>query len=376
MKSVIVDSEIVTPLGLGLDPCWEGVCRQTCAFKPLDRFDLPSADHCVASTIDGLTYHQSPSLVEQMLAQIFQGKTFPSDIALMLATTTGEVDLLEQTLLQQSSGPNGSLNVLLHNVQEDLGLNGPASLISSACTSSTAAIALASNLIESGVQDAVLVVACDAVTEFVFTGFSSLMALDPDGARPFDADRQGLTVGEAAGYLLLMSEQRARSEGRHCLGRVTGWGLSNDANHMTGPCRRGDGLARAIRQALRVADRSVDDIGMICAHGTGTRYNDTMEMLAFKQVFPQPRPVFSVKGILGHTMGAAGLLETLMTLKALAEKVVPASAGIAKLDEDMVDWVVTEQTSLQGGSLGLTTNSGFGGANGALILAVHEDDVC
>ena len=368
MKSVVVDSEIVTPFGLGLETCWDHLRRGRCAVKPVERFDVSAFGSSVASTIEGLLYHQGPSLVWQMLTQL-SPKAIPGDAALMLATTTGEVDLLEQTVLEEiDQGPEGQLNVLLKRVRDLFGLCGKASIVSSACTSSTAAIGLAVASIESGNEDAVLIVACDAVTEFVYTGFSSLMALDPEGARPFDAERQGLSAGEAAGYMLLMSEDRAGRENRSILGYVLGWGLSNDANHITGPARDGDGLARAIRLAIKAAEVDPDKIGFICAHGTRTCYNDAMEMQAFKQVFSQPRPTFSVKGALGHTMGAAGLLEAALTLRALREKTVLPSSRTNIIDDDAKGWVVTEQKR-QDRPVALTTNSGFGGVNAALVIS-------
>jgi len=368
MKVAVVDSEILTPFGLGLETCWDHLSRGCCAVRPVDRFDVSAFGNCVASTIEGLLYHQGPSLVWQMLTQL-PFKEIPGDAALMLATTTGEVDLLEQTILEKTEhGPEGQLNKLLKKVRDLFGIHGKACIVSSACTSSTVAIGLAAASIESGNEDAVLIVSCDAVTEFVYTGFSSLMALDPEGARPFDAERQGLSVGEAAGYMLLMSEDRARRENRSILGYILGWGLSNDANHMTGPARDGDGLARATRLAIRTAEVDPDKIGFICAHGTGTRYNDAMEMQAFKQVFSQPRPTFSVKGALGHTMGAAGLLEAALTLKALREKTVPPSFRINIVDDDAKGWVVTKHKRLDQ-PIALTTNSGFGGVNAALVIS-------
>lgn len=358
----------MTPFGLGVDICLDHLCEGRCAIKPVERFDVSAFSSSVASTIDGLVYHQGPSLVWQMLTQL-SGKPIPGDAALMLATITGEVDLLEQTMLKKiEQGSEGRLNELLKKVYDLYELRGKASIVSSACTSSTAAIGLAAASIEVGTEDAVLVVACDAVTEFLYAGFSSLSALDPEGAKPFDAERQGLTIGEAAGYMLLMSEDRAEQEGRSVLGYVLGWGLSNDANHMTGPSRDGDGLARAIRLAIKTAEVTPEDIGFICAHGTGTRYNDAMEMRAIKKVFSQPRWTFSVKGALGHTMGAAGLLEAVLTLQALRKKIVPPSSGLNKIDDDAKGWVVKEKKK-QELPVALTINSGFGGVNAALVIS-------
>ncbi|MDZ4199550.1 MAG: beta-ketoacyl synthase N-terminal-like domain-containing protein, partial [Kiritimatiellia bacterium] len=243
--------------------------------------------------------------------------------------------------------------------------------VSSACTSSATALAMGAAAIRDRDVDCVLVVACDAVTEFVFTGFSSLMALDPDGAHPFDADRKGLALGEGAAFVLLMSEDRARREGRPVRGELLGWGLSNDANHMTGPSRDGEGLARAVRLALKSSGLDESAPGFICAHGTGTPYNDNMEMLAFRSVFASPRPTFSVKGGLGHTLGAAGLIEAVLTWEYLRLQQVPATVGLRNPDPLAVGWVASSPMPTPC-SLALSTNSGFGGVNSALVLGTAE----
>ena len=130
-------------------------------------------------------------------------------------------------------------------------------------------------MIRNGHADCVLVVACDSVTEFIFSGFSSLMALDREPARPFDRNRAGLNVGEAAAYALIMSEERAARENRPVLGTMAGWGLSDDANHMTGPSRESEGLILAISKALGLGRHRPRRGGFhLSAHGTGTVYND------------------------------------------------------------------------------------------------------
>lgn len=223
-------------------------------------------------------------------------------------------------------------------------------------------------MIERGECDCVAVVACDAVSEFVFSGFASLMALDPDGARPFDSERRGLSVGEAAGFVLLMSPERAKREGRTPLGELAGWGMSNDANHMTGPSRDGAALAHAMDRALKKGAVAPERISFICAHGTGTRYNDSMELKAFKTVFAQPKTIFSVKGGTGHTMGAAGLVETLLALRALEKQIVPQTVALKEVDEEAAEWAFSENTFYNGAEWALSTNSGFGGVNAALLL--------
>ena len=365
--------DLITPYG-GLETSWAGLRSGVSALSRVDRFATTAFQSQMAGMVPGLKYHQGPSLVFQLLEKLFKssGAPIPVDARLLLATTTGEVDLLEQSVLcNAGNAAESGLERLLEKTRMLCGVQDGGMIVSSACTSSTAAIALGAASIREGECDCVLVVACDAVTEFVFAGFSSLMALDPNGARPFDANRKGLSVGEGAGYLLLMSEERARREQRPILGTVAGWGLSNDANHMTGPSRDGAGLAWAIRTALRLADTDEKEIGFICAHGTGTSYNDTMELLAFQSVFSSPCPLFSVKGGMGHTMGAAGLVEAVLTFKCLQEHCVLPTIRLQQPDE-LAAGRVSAKTVPTVARIALSTNAGFGGVNAALVLAAAE----
>jgi 3-oxoacyl-[acyl-carrier-protein] synthase II len=435
MSAVVVERDVVTPWGRGLDACWRGVMTGRPAFSSVERFDTSSMQTHLAATVAGLDPAAPESLVMQMLRPLLgplAGRV-PADTLVLLATTTGEVDLLERHLLNRmtrapdtSDGrrntphldplpqgertkddararaddvacirlplPSGErdgvrvwageppvqidesrLDRLLGRITALLGVDSPGRVVSAACVSSAAAVAQGAALIAAGERDSVLVVGCDAVTEFVYAGFSSLLALDPGGARPFDSARKGLTIGEAAAYALLMSPERAEREGRRRLGRVDGWGLSSDANHMTGPSRDGDGLARAIRRALAKAGMGPAAVGSVSAHGTGTVYNDSMEMKAFRQVFGEtPVPVYSIKGSVGHTMGAAGLLEMLVALQSLQEGVVPPSANLGDVDPEARGWVSPTAVKAGGMRVALSTNSGFGGVNAALVLSPGE----
>jgi 3-oxoacyl-[acyl-carrier-protein] synthase II len=223
-------------------------------------------------------------------------------------------------------------------------------------------------MIRDGERDCVLVVGCDNVSEFVAAGFASLMALDEDMARPFDRDRRGLSLGEAAAFMLLMSEHRASRENRPVLAEISGWGLTGDANHITGPARDGSGLALALRKALQSAGISSDEVGSISAHGTGTLYNDSMEMKAFRSVFAgKPLPTYSVKGGIGHTMGTAGLVDIIVAIKTLMERVVPPTVNLRQVDPEALGWVASEPQPYDA-DVTVSTNSGFGGVNCAVVL--------
>jgi 3-oxoacyl-[acyl-carrier-protein] synthase II len=373
MKAVIVASDLISPYGLGSEACWQGLLSGRTAVTPVQRFNTAAFQSNVAGTISGLAYHGGESLVMQMLGVLFKNNkaAVPRDAKLVLATTKGEIDFLEQSVLTGAGdGSQSVVSNLLGKTAALSGAEGGSMMVSAACTSSAAGIARAAALVKNGHADCVLVVACDGVTEFIFSGFSSLMALDARPARPFDRNRAGLNVGEAAAYALIMSDERARREGRAVQGTIAGWGLSDDANHMTGPSRESEGLILAITKALSSAGAATGDIGFIAAHGTGTVYNDAMEMRAFHAVFKQNAlPVYSVKGGIGHTMGAAGLVETLIALRALQERIVPPTVNLQDADDDAAGWVSGSARPLGSGSMALVTNAGFSGVNTALVLA-------
>ncbi len=374
MKAVVTAYDMLTPFGPGLDACWDAITSGQSAIGKIERFNTSAFMSENAATIMSLRYHDGDSLVLQMLQRLLGVIPAPADSALILATTKGEIDLLERRILGETGIPQDACAPvrLLEKAASLAGVAGPSMVVSAACASGSAAIARGASMICSGRADSVLVIACDAVTEFVFSGFSSLMAMDRRFARPFDRTREGLSLGDAAGYALLMSEQRAESEGREVLGEVAGWGLSDDANHMTGPSRESEGLILAATKALRMAGCDSSAIGMISAHGTGTAYNDAMEMRAFRAVFNEaPRPVYSVKGALGHTMGAAGMLELIIALRALKEGTTPPTVNLSEPDELAAGWVSPKAVGIDRTKMALMTNSGFSGINAALVVAAR-----
>ncbi len=371
IKAVITNYDLVTAYGRGIEPLWDGLLSKKSAIAKVSRFSTKSFLSNNAAIISELDYHEDGSLVMGMLTPLLNKNTslIPSDAFLILATTVGEIDLLEKDLLSGESAPSQARPaVFLEKIKKIVGLKKSGMLISCACASSSSAIAQGTSLIRQGQEDCVLVVAADGVSEFVFSGFSSLMALDKDKARPFDKNRSGLSLGEAAGFVLLMSEERARKEKRKVWLEVAGWGLTCDANHMTGPSRDAGGLITAIRQALDCAGVLPEDIGCISAHGTGTLYNDSMEIKAFKDIFNEEAvPVYSIKGATGHTLGAAGLVETIVVLKGFSEGVIPATVNLEEPDNEACGWVTNLSQPLQR-KVAISNNCGFGGINAALVL--------
>ena len=250
---------------------------------------------------------------------------------------------------------------------------GPVATVSTACASGAAAIGLATGWIRDGRATRVLAGGADALSAFVFSGFDALRALSPTVARPFDAARDGLTLGEGAGFLLLEDEESANLRGARVLARVAGYGSAADAFHMTRPDPRGAGLARAAESALRDAGRSAADVGFVSAHGTGTVFNDAMEEAALAHVLG-PRagsvPVHGLKGAVGHTLGAAGALEAVLCVLVLGGADVPPTAGHRAARAGSPVFVVSGAPYAPRRTIDvvLSTSAAFSGTGAALVL--------
>ncbi len=243
----------------------------------------------------------------------------------------------------------------------------PVSLVLGACASSTLAIGLGRAWLLEDRCDVVLCGGFDAVSVFVAAGFECLRATCGEaGPRPFRADREGLALGEGAAVLALV---RARDLPRSCAtlrGWVNGFGATCDAAHLTAPSPRGEGLARAARAAIE--DAGAPEIELVSAHGTATPQNDAAEAASLGAVLGarlESVPVFSFKGTIGHTLGAAGALETLAATDAMAAAVAPASAGEGPAEGGLV---VLDRSRHHEARAVLKLSSAFGGANAALVL--------
>ena len=371
MKEVVITAAAaVTGLGDTLDRTWDRLLAGECAFAPVDRFDTGAYTCSLAACVPDLVPAANGSRLPSLLDRLMDGfGPVPADSRLLLATTKGAIDLFDRQRPGESlAGREILAGALLADLGRRFGIDGPACNINAACASSTIAVARGAAAIAHGLTETALVVCCDLVSEFVFSGFSALMALDPAGSRPFDRDRAGLTLGEGAAALLLMSRERAEGENRPVLARVLGWGTANDAHHITAPARDGCGLILAVRQALATAGLPAGEVDGISAHGTGTVYNDLMELTAFRTLFGAGcPPLHSVKGALGHTLGAAGGIEVALGVRSLAAGLLPPTVGLVE-PEPAAGGLVSSIAQSFAGRVLLSTNSGFGGINGALLL--------
>ena len=371
----IVAQELLSAYGRGVARGADGLLAGQCALRPAAGRNWPAA---VAAQFTGaIPQGDLPVAGVGRFAELLRagiaGMEVPADAPIYLATTAGAIDELEAAVFAGAEfAGQGGFSRLHELAGAALGVApNRIQVVSSACASSTAALALAAGAIRRGETECALVVGADIASEFVLAGFSALMAVDPSGAHPFDADRKGVALGEAFAAALLMREDRAAREGRPHLGEIGGWSLTCDANHLTGPSRDGAPLAEAIHGALDMAGAMPADVAAICAHGTGTVYNDQMEMLAFRRVFGEPpRPTFSVKGGMGHALGAAGLAEVLLALEFLRRGRVPPTVGLRRAADDAAGWATVLPCPVDPAKTVVSTNSGFGGTNAAVVLSL------
>ncbi len=294
---------------------------------------------------------------------------------LVLSTTKANIEALEAV----ANGAPCADDALRHlnggalafTLARDIEAGGPVQCVSTACVSGLLALARAASLILDDKADVVHVAGVDIVSHFVLAGFSTLKALARDGCRPFDRARDGLSLGEGAGAIILARRAVVSRQGP--LIRIRGWGSSNDANHLTGPSRDGSGLRLAIERALSRSNLRPSQVDYAHLHGTGTPYNDDMESAALRGVFGDATPPCgSSKGMLGHTLGAAGILETILCALAIENRLQPGTPRLLEADPAAPSSMLANPAHCQTLKRVLKINSGFGGTNAALILEEVE----
>ena len=258
MKLVITQSDLVTAYGWGIDSLWQGMLSGQSAITDSDRFSARNYITRQMALIPGLDVPTDSSRVMAMLRRLLQPLVGALDplTPVVLATTVGEIEYAELSV--QEHNPTLAVtarpDVLLSRIKYYLRLRGEGMVISSACASSAAALSQAAAIIQHKEASSVLLVCCDAISEFVFSGFSSLLGLSENPARPFDAQRNGLTLGEAAAFALLTDADVTQPTSWSS--QILGWGNTSDAIHMTAPDRTGSGLIHAIHKACTMAGRS------------------------------------------------------------------------------------------------------------------------
>lgn len=241
-------------------------------------------------------------------------------------------------------------------------------VISNACISGVSALITASRLIQQGAYKHILVTGGDLLTRFVTTGFQSFKSISPERCRPYDLNRDGLSLGEACGSVLITSDSSLVKESQPIV--IEGGAITNDANHISGPSRTGDGLYYAIRQAMDENDLQPEDISFINTHGTGTVYNDEMESKAVNLAGLEHTPLNSLKSYWGHTLGASGIIESIACFEELRSGEVFGVLGFEKLGVPKPVNISAKHRTIPMQRC-IKTASGFGGCNGAIVFALE-----
>ncbi|MCW3125493.1 MAG: Beta-ketoacyl synthase [Bacteroidetes bacterium] len=281
------------------------------------------------------------------------------DTIFILSTTKGNIELIT----------GGDNDISLSKTAESIGsyfhaVNKPV-VVSNACISGVLAIITAKRLLASGKYKHAVVTGADVLSKFVVSGFQSLMAISDEPCRPFDKDRKGINLGEGTATVV-MTTDKALTDNTSIL--VMGEGLTNDANHISGPSRTGQELSDAVTKAMNRSGVKNSDLSFVSAHGTATLYNDEMESKAFDAAGLRDVPLHSLKGYFGHTLGAAGVIETIMSIYSLRNKAILASRNFEQLG---VPSYLNITTAVAGSDkkVALKTASGFGGCNVALLYS-------
>jgi len=283
-------------------------------------------------------------------------------VGLIISTTKGNIDVLgNQNQFPQERAYLSDLGKIIQNY---FGFKNEAIVISNACVSGILSIAIAKRYIQEGIYDQVFVVAGDLVSDFVISGFNSFHALSDGPSKPYDANRVGINLGELAASVLVTSNKHNLSEDAV---EILGEASCNDANHISGPSRTGEGLYRSVKSALAEANIDSYTIDYISAHGTATLFNDEMEAIAFNRLGLEHAPLNSLKGYFGHTLGASGLLETIIGMQSLHHNTLIASAGFETLGVTKPLNIIKETASKELRTF-LKTASGFGGCNTAALF--------
>jgi 3-oxoacyl-[acyl-carrier-protein] synthase II len=396
-RVVITGAGIITALGQGWKTNAEGFRVGRTAFKPVDLFDVSRQRIKVAATVElppelpvnrlGPRESQRLDRAARMLliaadeAWRQAGWEPAEDLPLVLGTTGGGMSRGEEMYRQAIRVPHSQRKQptrISHyqpqsqaiNLANALGFSGPIISIANACASGANAIGHAWDLVRLGHTRRVMAGGYEALCHLVFAGFDSLQALSPTQCRPFDVSRDGLALGEGAAILTLEALDYAQGRGAEILGEIVGYGAATDGHHLTQPHPEGNAAFAAMRAASTSAGISPGRIGYLNAHGTGTPLNDSAEATAINRwagAHAARLPVSSTKSSIGHLLGAAGAVETLVCLMALREQWLPPTSTLER-PEPLCRFPLVRQPVEAKLEYALNNSFGFGGANASLIL--------
>ncbi len=361
---------LICALGQNVDETLDAIASCRSGLRPLTRFQPPHHDPLPVGQVPHLSDRGALPLTHQIArkaaSEAMTGCDQPPD-AVILGVTTGGMAVTEELLKAEKLDPEGFRYHAIGSVASDLAeryrCSGPVLTISTACSSGGAAIALAMAMLRCGSYRRILTGGVDSLCRLTYYGFKSLQLIDPEGSRPMDRERRGMSVAEGAGMLLLTAGTET-NDAIHVLGA----GLSCDAHHPAQPHPEGRGAKAAMQAALTDAGLSPGQIDYINLHGTGTIDNDLSEARAVRSLFGEHAPpVSSIKGATGHSLAAAGAIEAVIAAKAIEHGLLPGNTGYRSPDPELDLEPVTAPTWKAIQTV-MSNSFGFGGNNATIIL--------
>lgn len=411
-RIVITGMGAITPLGLDVDSTWQRLIQGESGIKPITHFEASEYRAQIAGTVEGFDISQYMSAKDARrydtfvqygvaaAAQALQQAGFISDlqaspvtgvdpnrIGVLIGSGIGGITTIEENTLKLNQDsprkispffvPSAIVNMAAGQVAIRHGLKGLNLATATACTTATHAIGLAARLIAYGDADVIVAGGCEkASSQLGIGGFSAMQALSTrnnqptQASRPFDKDRDGFVLGDGAGVLVLESLAHAKARGATILAELVGFGMSDDASHITAPPDNGEGAAAAMQNAITDAGIAANEVGYINAHGTSTPAGDVAESRAIETVLGHSVSVSSTKSMTGHLLGAAGGIEAIFTIKALQQQVLPPTINLDNPDPNCnLDYVPHTARQVANLNFAISNSFGFGGTNGSLLFA-------
>jgi 3-oxoacyl-[acyl-carrier-protein] synthase II len=385
----VLAAGVISPVGPDLEGFWSGLLTGADGIGPIERFPVAGLRVGRGGEIKKITLRaeiaepacRASRLLAAAAEDLITRAALDCDadrLAVVLGTALGGVEELE-VAVESDPGARRAAAALYDNpavaLARRLGARGRVVTVSTACASGATALEVGADLLRADRADLVLAGGYDVLCRFVMRGFDGLRALTRDCVRPFDRRRSGLLLGEAAGLMLLARDAEVRGPR---LGRLLGAASASDGYHVAAPDPTGRGLERAIRDALAQAGAAAGDVDFVSAHGTATPLNDRIETVTLVRALgtrASAIPLNSIKGVFGHTMGAAATLEAIMCLLASRSGMIPATRGLEEPDPECdLDYVAQVPRAARP-RISLSTSLGFGGCNAALVLAGETEGV-
>src|SRR5213082_1170035 len=394
-RVAVVAAGVVSPLGFGLAETLNSLRRAKDCITSVTRFSVADCRCKTAGQISderllaGLNkkprakrlHRASHMMIHALREALIQVPQFEPELTI-IGTTSGSMSYGEQyyrSLCRSGNlrhAPTWIANYpaqkpVIDAQEEVLGVSVPCQVIANACASGTNAIGHAFECVRSGRYQRVLTGGYDALSEMVFVGFDSLQASTPEKCRPFDRHRTGMVLGEGAAIVALENLDSANGRGARILAEIIGYGISTDNFHITQPNPSGIGPRQAMERAVQSAHVAENEIDYINAHGTATLFNDAAEGKAINQLF-NGVPVSSTKGMMGHSLGAAGAIEAVICLLALQHQFLPPNINFGALDDDLDLDIVANKAPPAVLRTALSNSFGFGGTNASILMRTFE----